>query len=154
LFSRVIEMIKVLVLLVLLTSCVGKYDQFLYQQMTFIKPEVLMTYYDFTNQNIPESLPRMQLKIAQIESYASGKNTNDEVSIMIVKIKNRFDRDVTERTSKWITNSMFSVRNGQTNITKNIYMNNVWNPEYMLNKRNTMEMMWDIVIKSEASKPR
>ena len=147
-------MIKLLVLFLLLTSCVAKYDQFLYQQMTFVKPEVLMTYYDFTNNKIPDSLSKMQLKISQIESYASGKSTDDEVSIMILKIKNRFDRDVNERVNKCATNRIYFIKNNVTNVVTNISLNNIWSSQYMSNKRTTMEMMLDIVIKSEASKPR
>lgn len=118
-----------------MSGCSGvpitKYDDRSYQQITFVKPEILAVYDTFTVDPIDEAkVSAVDLKLAQYQAYESGKGpTNTEMTQQVEHMQALYRKHVAERR-----------RDGP------------WNATNLANHKETIVEACDIAIKTEQAK--
>jgi hypothetical protein len=118
-----------------LSGCAGvqvaKYDEQSYQQVAFVKPEILAVYDTFTVDPINEAkVEAVDLKLAQYHSYEAGKGpANAEMTQQIGHVQELYKKHVAERR-----------RDGP------------WNATNLANHKETITDACDIAIKTERVK--
>jgi len=109
---------------------ISYFDQTTYKNLTDIKPQVLLLYETFTNEEIDTMLiDNIRLKLAQTYEYEKGKDNNSETTRQIKKIQEMFERHVKDRFEK-----------------------GKWTKEHLENKKENIEEAFDIAIKTERAK--
>lgn len=118
-----------------LNGCVGapiaKYDDRSYQQVAFVKPEILAVYDTFAMDPINESkVEAVDLKLAQYQAYEAGKGVpNAEMTQQVEKVQKLYKKHVAERR-----------RDGP------------WNETNLANHKESITEACDIAIKTERAK--
>lgn len=117
------------------SGCAGntltKYDESTYQQVTFIKPQILATYDTFKVDPLNQpKIDETDLKLAQLQTYVSGKGLgNADMTQQVESIQKLFRKHVAARK-----------RDG------------VWNDVVTDNHKEIISEACDLAIKTEAAK--
>jgi hypothetical protein len=120
-----------------MTGCGGnaltKYDENTYQQVTFVKPQILATYDTFKTDPLNQpKIDETDLKLAQLQTYEAGKGpANVEMTQQVESIQKLFRKHVAERK-----------RDG------------VWNEVVTNDHKEIISEACDLAIKTEAAKNR
>lgn len=118
-----------------LGGCAGvqlaKYDDRSYQQVTFVKPEILAVYDTFAVDPINEAkVEAVDLKLAQYQAYEAGKGpANSDMTRQVENVQALYKKHVSERR-----------RDGP------------WNPTNIANHKETITDACDITIRTEQAK--